>query len=88
MNLPPLFGEAFKGIHMKLSEVISKSHMGFIVDGTFYKRNDVQFSPSDLEIELEVVTMDDTDSRSLSYGKRVMIAQGTVDGHRFIARME
>ena len=73
---------------MKLAEILATNRSGYIIDGTFYESDEVTFDECDMETELETVTMEDPDSWSLTYGKQVTIAQGTVDGHRFVARVE
>jgi len=62
---------------MKLSQVIQRNTEGFIIDGNYYEKEEIAFSEAELDIELEVLTVEGTSK----------IAQGTVDGHHFVARV-
>ncbi len=62
---------------MKLSEAITRNLEGYIIDGNYYEKQEIAFSEAELDIELEVITVE----------KNSKIAQGTVDGHHFIARV-
>lgn len=73
---------------MKLKELLGTNRSGYLIDGTFYESDEVRFADEEMDTELQVVTMEDPDSWSLTYGKQVRIAQGIVDGHRFVARVE
>jgi len=69
--------ENSQGATMKLSQVIQRNTEGFIIDGNYYEKTEIGFTEAELEINLEVVNVDG----------RPHFAQGTIDGHHFVARV-